>query len=93
MKKHTNQTDNEELKQFHCSILMEEVREKIDMLKEYGMSEKEIITYLLSEQSLPKLHISSNYRLLLGEERRDTYGAISEGCLLVVSETSRGNSV
>lgn len=73
MKKHTNQTDNEELKQFHCSILMEEVREKIDMLKEYGMSEKEIITYLLSEQSLPKLHISSNYRLLLGEERKEIH--------------------
>ena len=69
----TNTKDmvNEEMKQFHCSILMEEVKEKVRMLKEYGMSEKEIVSGLHGCQSLTRLVISRNYRIYLGDERKE----------------------
>lgn len=69
----TNMKDkeNEELKQFHCSILIKEMQEKVQMLKTYGMTEKEIISQLFGSQSLPQLVISRNYRIFLGEERKE----------------------
>lgn len=73
MTNHMKDTENEELKQFHCSILIAEVQEKVLILKAYGMTEKEIISQLFSSQSLPQLVISRNYRIFLGEERKEVH--------------------
>ncbi|MBR3110720.1 MAG: hypothetical protein IKH35_05995 [Prevotella sp.] len=62
---------NDELRKTRCSILLEEVKERVQELKEYGMSEKEIIAHLHADQSLMPLIISKNYRIFLGDERRE----------------------
>lgn len=70
---HTKDTESRELKQFHCSILIKEMQEKVQMLKNYGMTEKEIISQLFCCQPLPKLIISKNYRIFLGDERKEVH--------------------
>ena len=52
-----------------CKILVEEVKERILKLKEYGMSEKELVALIETEQPLMKLTVSRDYRLFLGEQR------------------------
>ena len=59
---------DEELKQ-----LMEELKKKMRRLKEYGMSEKEILSSLHTDQQLPQLIITRNYRIFLGDERREVH--------------------
>lgn len=71
--KHTKDTENHKLKQFHCSILIKEMQEKVQMLKGYGMTEEEIISQLFCTQPLPKLMISKNYRIFLGDERIEVH--------------------
>lgn len=70
---HTKDTEKHELKQFHCSILIKEMQEKVQMLKGYGMTEEEIISQLFCTQPLPKLMISRNYRIFLGDERIEVH--------------------
>jgi len=65
--------ENEELKQLHRSILLAEVKEKVQMLKELGMSEAEIVSNFRTSQPLKKLIISRNYRLFLGDERVEVH--------------------
>ena len=50
-------------------VLVEEVKERIRKLKEYGMSEKELSSLIETEQPLLKLTVSRDYRLYLGEQR------------------------
>ena len=64
-------TKNEELRKSHCSILMEEVKERVKQLKDYGMSESEILSHLHGDQSLIPLIVSRNYRIFLGDERKE----------------------
>ena len=71
--RHTKDIENEELKQFHCSILIKEMKEKVQMLKAYGMTEEEIISQLFCCQPLPKLMISRSYRIFLGDERKEVH--------------------
>ena len=71
--RHTKDTENEELKQFHCSILIKEMQEKVRMLKAYGMTEEEIISQLFCCHPLPKLMISRSYRIFLGDERKEVH--------------------
>ena len=70
---HTKDTESRKLKQFHCSILIKEMQEKVQMLKGYGMTEEEIISQLFCTQPLPKLMISRNYRIFLGDERIEVH--------------------
>ena len=65
----TNTEINNDEKQKLYNILVEEVKEKIQKLKEYGMSEKEITSLLHTEEPLLKLTISKNYRIFLGDKR------------------------
>lgn len=71
----TNMKDkeNEKLRQLHRSILIAEVKEKVRMLKELGMSDGEIVSSLRISQSLKKLVISRNYRIFLGDERKEVH--------------------
>lgn len=59
---------DEELKQ-----LMGELKKKMRRLKEYGMSEKEILSSLHTDQQLPQLIITRNYRIFLGDEHREVH--------------------
>ena len=59
---------SDELKQ-----LMEELKKKMRRLKEYGMSEKEILSSLHTDQQLPQLIITRNYRIFLGDEHREVH--------------------
>ena len=67
--RHTKDAENEEQKLFHCSDLIRDIKEKVQMLKNYGMSEKEIMSSLQTCQPLKKLIVSRNYRIFLGDER------------------------
>ncbi len=51
--------------------LVEEVKDKIQKLKGYGMSEKELASLWKTEQTLLQLSISKDYRLYLGEQRAE----------------------
>lgn len=63
--------NSEESEQSNCSILLEEVKEKLKLLRKYGMSESEILSHLHNDQSLIPLVINRNYRIFLGDERRE----------------------
>ena len=65
--------NSEESEQSNCSILLEEVKEKLKLLRKYGMSEKEIISQMFSNESSPQLIISRNYRIFLGDERKEIH--------------------
>lgn len=69
----TKDTSNDVLNQLYCSILMEEVRKRIQILKDFGMSEQEIVSCLRTSQPLSKLIISRNYRIFLGVERKEVH--------------------
>ena len=58
-------------KQNLCKELVEEVKHKIQILKEYGLSELEISDLFRSEQPLLQLTVSKNYRISLGENRTE----------------------
>ena len=73
MNKRMKELVSDEMKQFHCSILIAEVKEKVQMLKEYGMCEAEIVSQLFESQSPPKLFISRSYRIFLGEEPNEIH--------------------
>ena len=64
-------TDTNKEKQCPYNVLVEEIKERIRKLKDYGMSEKELTSLLEAEQPLLKLTISRNYRLYLGEQRME----------------------
>ena len=57
-------TDNNEKQR-----LLNEVKEKLQKLKDLGVNEKEISSYLHAEQCLLKLTVSKNYRIYLGDNR------------------------
>lgn len=65
--------ENEKLRQLHRSILIAEVKEKVRMLKELGMSDGEIVSSFRISQPLKKLVISKNYRIFLGDERKEVH--------------------
>lgn len=62
----TNTYNNEDKQK-----LLKEVKEKVQKLKEFGMSEKEITSLFHTEQPLLKLFISKNYKIFLGDERKE----------------------
>lgn len=66
-----NTTNNE--KQDLYNVLLEEIKEKVQQLKEYGMSEKKITSLLHTEESLLRLTISRNYRIYLGDDRKEIH--------------------
>lgn len=55
----------EELKQFHCSILLDEVKEKVRKLKAYGMDDAEIVSAMNEEELFPQLIITEDYKVML----------------------------
>jgi len=64
-------TNTNKEKQCPYNVLVEEIKERIRKLKDYGMSEKELTSLFEAERPLLKLTISRNYRLYLGEQRME----------------------
>lgn len=64
-------TDINKEEQDLYKVLVEEIREKVLKLKEYGMSEKDISTLLHTDQPLLPLTISKNHRIFLGDNRME----------------------
>lgn len=71
MTRHTKENMGEEMREFYRSLLLKEVKDRIRMLKEYGMAERDIISALFHEKSLPRLTIDRRYRIYLGEEKTE----------------------
>ena len=61
------------LGQANCSNLLEEVKEIMNILKNSGMTEDELISQLFCCHPLPQLIISRNYKLFLGDEGKEVH--------------------
>lgn len=55
----------EELQQFHCSILLDEVKEKVRKLKAYGVDDTEIVAVMNEEELFPQLVVTEDYKVVL----------------------------
>ena len=64
---------SKDLGQLDCSDLLKEVKEMVQKLKEYGMSEKELTSLFHTEQPILKLFVSKNYKIFLGDERKEVH--------------------
>lgn len=73
MEKDVKAIISKELEQCHCSILLDEVKQKLQLLREFGVSETTIASLLHIEQPLLKLTISKKYKLYLGNERKEVH--------------------
>ena len=54
-----------------CSLLLDEVREKVRMLKEYGWRDDEIASALRGKVILPLLEVTRKGKILIGEEKTE----------------------
>ena len=57
-----------ELEQFHCSILLDEVKENVRKLKAYGVDEAEIVAAMNEEELFPQLIVTEDYKIVLAAE-------------------------
>lgn len=60
---------SDELKKFHCTILMQEVKEKVKKLKSYGVEAYDIASAIIEDESLPQLIVTKDYKIMSGEKR------------------------
>lgn len=58
---------SKELEQFHCSILLDEVRENVRKLKAYGVDDAEIVAVMNEEELFPQLVVTEDYRIVLAD--------------------------
>ena len=58
---------SKELEQFHCSILLNEVKEKVRRLKAYGVDEAEIVAAMNEEELFPQLIVTEDYKVVLDD--------------------------
>lgn len=73
MEKHMMETENEELEQQDCLSLMDEVREKVQLLRDYGLSETEIVSRIFRSQSQPQKIVIKDYMIFLGDEQKEVH--------------------
>ena len=57
----------EELQQFHCSILLDEVKEKVRKLKAYGVEDEDIMAAINKEETFPQLVVTDDWRIVLAD--------------------------
>jgi len=68
MEKEIKQMVSKELERFHCSILLEEVREKVRKLKAYGVDDMEIAAAMNEEELFPRLIVTEDYKIVLASD-------------------------
>jgi hypothetical protein len=69
MEKQIKQMISKELEQFHCSILLDEVKEKVRKLKAYGVEDAEIAAVLNEEELFPQLLVTEDYKVVLSGDK------------------------
>ena len=57
----------EELRQFHCSILLDEVKDRVRKLKSYGVDDAEIVAAMNEEELFPQLVVTEDYKVVLAD--------------------------
>ncbi len=62
-----------ELEHNSCSTLLDDVKQKVRLLRESGVSESEIASLFYVERPLPILIISKDYKIFLGDERKEVH--------------------
>ena len=67
MDKRMKEMISKELEQFHCSILLDEVKEKVRKLKAYGVDEAEIVAAMNEEELFPQLIVTEDYKVVLDD--------------------------
>jgi len=67
MEKQVQRMFSKELEQFHCSILLDEVKEKVRKLKAYGVDEAEIVAAMNEEELFPQLIVTEDYKIVLDD--------------------------
>ena len=67
MEKEVQRMFSKELEQFHCSILLDEVKEKVRKLKAYGVDEADIVAAMNEEDLFPQLVVTEDYKLVLAD--------------------------
>jgi len=60
---------SKELEHFHCSILLDEVKEKVRKLKAYGVEDTEIMAAMNEEELFPQLIVTQEYKIVLAREK------------------------
>ena len=65
--------NSKELERNSCSILLDDVKQKVRLLRESGVSESEIASLFYVERPLPILIISKDCRIFLGEKRKEVH--------------------
>ena len=68
-----NTDNNKDEKQALYDLLVKEVKERVQKLKEYGMNEQEITSLIHTDQPILTLTISKNYRFFLGDNRIEVH--------------------
>ena len=68
MEKQQKQSFSKELEQFHCSILLDKVKEKVRKLKAYGVENAEIVAAMNEEELFPQLIVTEDYKVVLAGE-------------------------
>ena len=58
---------SKELEQFYCSILLDEVKEKVRKLKAYGVNEEEIAAAMNEKVQFPHLVVTEDYKIILAD--------------------------
>ena len=58
---------SKELEQFHCSILLNEVKENVRKLKAYGVEENKIMAVMNDEELFPQLVVTEDYKVVLDD--------------------------
>ena len=67
MEKEIKKSITKELEQFHCSILLDEVKEKVRKLKAYGVEETKIMAVMNDEELFPQLVVTEDYKVVLDD--------------------------
>lgn len=62
-----------EQEQSNCSVLFDEVKEKIQILRDSGINESRIASLFYCERPLLSLTISKNYRIFLGDNHIEVH--------------------
>ena len=68
MDKLTKEMMAKELEHFHCSILLDEVKDKVRKLKAYGVDEADIVAAMNEEELFPQLVVTEDYKVILADE-------------------------
>lgn len=73
MNKRHNERETKEQRLVSRSVLLDEVKQKLKLLRDSGVSESEIASLLYIERTLPKLLITKDYKLILDDFRREVH--------------------